>query len=104
MTPAYRAEQLSRICDQLRVRSDVLAASHDREWDNIFAVIVKVNPGTAELAKSDYLPGSLINGYLVVEPEDLNFSVGEPLQEETAERRQITGASFFFGCDFLCQS
>jgi hypothetical protein len=40
------------------------------------------------------------NGYLVVEPSELDFVVSMP-SEETATARRITGASFFFGWDFL---
>jgi hypothetical protein len=50
------------------------------------------------------------SGKLTPETEELDSDRIElriwamPLQDETAERRQITGASFFFGWDFLRQS
>ena len=40
------------------------------------------------------------HGYLTVELDDLNFTVVAP-REPAADARPITGASFFFGWDFL---
>jgi hypothetical protein len=155
ITPLYAPDRLNVICDQLRRLPEVAEISNDREWDNIFSLIVKVKPKRGTIGKEElFLWGRLsqvfpiacctwmvtnsesvfatfdppqtiiqsysgplspelgelesllqdvlrVNGYLVAQPNDLNFSVGEPLAQQTAERRQITGTSFFFGWDFL---